>query len=92
MRRKIRARPRFWMLVILLMVLGFGLSCALSQLHSMQVSARVDQLRQQKLELMNRVQELREQLDYAGTDAYAERVAREELNMIYPGEYRYISS
>lgn len=92
MRRRIRTKPRFWMITILLMVVGFGLSCALSQLHSMQVEARLDMLRAEKLMLVNQIQALHEELNYAGTNTYVERVARDELNMIYPGEIRYISN
>ena len=92
MRRRIRTKPRFWLLVILLMIVGFGLSCAVSQLRSMQISAELDALRAQKVTLINQVQALTEQLNYANTDAYVERIARDELNMIYPGEIRYIAN
>lgn len=92
MRRRIRTKPRFWLITILLMVVGFGLSCAVSYLHGMQVDARLEMLRAEKLALVNQVQALSEQLNYAGSDTYVERIARDELNMIYPGEIRYISN
>jgi len=38
------------------------------------------------------VNELNSQLAYVRTDAYIERVARDELNMIRPGEIRYVSN
>ena len=34
---------------------------------------------------------LNKQLEYAQTDEYVVRVARDELNMIMPGEIRYVS-
>jgi cell division protein FtsB len=35
--------------------------------------------------------QLREELAFAGTDEYVERVARNELEMVMPGEIRYVS-
>ena len=38
------------------------------------------------------VRELGERLTYVQSDDYVERVARDELNMLMPGEVRYITS
>lgn len=92
MRRRLRPRPRFWLFLILLMIAGFGLSCAVSQVKRMQVDARVAALEAEKMALTERIRALEKQYAYVQTDAYIERVARDELNMIYPGEIRYVSN
>ena len=92
MRRRLRPRPRFWLFLILLMLAGFGVSCAVSHLHSTQVAARAAALDAERMALTDRVRTLEAQYAYVQTDDYIERVARDELNMIYPGEIRYVSN
>ena len=92
MPHKIRVRPRFYGFMILLMLVCFGASCAVAQLRYNQVSAHLTQLNQEKAQLMDQVSALNDQLTYVRTDAYIERVARDELNMLMPGEIRYVSN
>lgn len=92
MQRKISIQPRFWLFLIIVMLLCFGLSMVATQLRYSQVIEHVDALQQEKVSLINRVNELTGQLNYVSTDAYVERVARDELNMIRPGEVRYVSN
>lgn len=90
--RRISIRPRFWLFVIVLMLLCFGISCAVAQLRYVQASDRLSLLNEEKVALMDQVSVLTAQLDYVRTDAYVERVARDELNMLRPGEIRYVSN
>lgn len=92
MQRRLRVRPRFYLFVIVFMLLCFTVSGFASQLHYNRVSSRVDALANERVALSNRIRELDAQLDYVRTDAYIERVARDELNMIMPGEIRYVSN
>ena len=92
MHRRISIRPRFWLFVIALMLVCFGISCAVAQVRYVQASGRLSQLNAEKADLMNQVSALTAQLNYVRTDDYVERVARDELNMLRPGEVRYVSN
>lgn len=92
MQRKIRPRPRFWRFVILMTLIVFGVSCGVAQLRYAQIASRVRALQAERDGLTEQVASLTERLDYVRTDEYVERVARDELNMLRPGEIRYVSN
>ena len=92
MQRRISPRPRFFMFVIVFMLLCFTVSGVASQLHYSQVSERVTGLTAERVALSSRVKQLNSRLVYVRSDDYVERVARDELNMIMPGEIRYVSN
>lgn len=92
MQRRISIQPRFWVFLITVMVICFAVSFMVTQVRYGNVVEEVDALTQEKLSLMNRVSELNNELSYVSTDAYVERVARDELDMILPGEVRYVSN
>ena len=92
MQRKISVRPRFWVFVIVVMLICFGTSYAVAQLRYGQVTDHVNALNREKVGLIDRISELSSQLSYVSTDDYVERIARDELDMIRPGEIRYISN
>jgi len=92
LRRRYRARPRFFLLLLCLMLAGFGASCALSHLRGLRIDERLRALSAEKQALSARVEELKQQLDYVKTNAYVERIAREELNLLYPDEIRYVAN
>ena len=90
--RRISIRPRFWIFVIVVMLICFGTSYAVTQLRYGQVTDHVNALSREKVGLIDRISELSSQLSYVRTDDYVERIARDELNMIRPGEIRYVSN
>lgn len=92
MQRRSSIQPRFYAFVIAFMLLSFSVSCAVAQVHYSRASERVNTLLNEKVALGNRINELSARLDYVRTDAYIERVARDELNMLMPGEVRYVSN
>ena len=92
MQRRIRIKPRFWFFVIVLMLICFGTSFAVAQIQYDQVSDRVESLAAEKSALTEEIKALSSRLSYVKTDDYVERVARDELNMIMPGEIRYVSN
>ena len=92
MQRRLRIRPRFWVFVIVVMLICFGTSYAVAQIQYQQATERVENLVDEKMALDDRIISLSSQLAYVKTDAYIERVARDELNMIMPGEIRYVSN
>jgi len=64
-------------------------SLVLQQFELFGLQARVRELEHQVEALQAANQELREQIDYAQTDAYIEQVARERLGLVHPGEVLY---
>lgn len=91
MRRRIRIRPRFYLLLICMLLIFFGLSCGLNLLELCRQEKRVALLQEKRNALAQQLQALEGELAYARTDAYVEHIARSELNLIYPGEIRYIA-
>lgn len=92
MQRRVNVRPRFYLFLIGFMVLCFIASGMVAHLHYERIAGRVSSLAGEKLALNSRINQLSAQLNYVRTDAYIERVARDELNMIMPGEIRYVSN
>lgn len=92
MQRRYRATPRLWLFLIGFMLVCFSVTFIAAQIRYGQISDRLAQLTQQKTALANQVSALTQQLDYVRSDDYVERVARDELNMIMPGEIRYVSN
>lgn len=92
MQRRVSVTSRFYLFLIAFMLISFCASYAVAQVHYHRASERLAGLTDQKVTLTNRVHELSARLDYVRTDAYIERVARDELNMIRPGEIRYVSN
>ena len=89
--RHIRVQPRFWRFVILLLVLIFG-ACALSsELKYRRCCAHLAQVQDARDEAAQRVEALSQRLNAVQTDAYIEEIARRELNLLYPGEIRYVA-
>ena len=89
--RHIRVLPRFWRFVILLLVLIFG-ACALSsELKYRRCCAHLAQVQLERDAAAQRVDALSERLAEVQTDAYVEELARRELNLLYPGEIRYVA-
>ena len=90
--RRISIQPRFWIFVIVLMLICFSVSYAVTQMHYGQITDHVSALYLEKAGLIDRIGELTNRLSYVSTDEYVERIARDELNMIRPGEIRYVSN
>lgn len=85
----LRIRPRFCLIVISVMLVAFGVSLAFAQRDLSEASLRLDEVTAQRAALAEELKELQAELDFAQTDDYIIRVARDELGMIMPGEIRY---
>lgn len=87
----LRIRPKFWLIVIALMLIAFAASFALAQ-HSLRLGAsELSEAISHREALQGEVDKLRATLDFVQTDEYVIRVARDELGMIMPGEIRYVN-
>lgn len=86
-----RVKPRFWVFMIVVTVIVFCASFAVARHRLSQGAVRLRQARQQRDEIILQANALSDQLDFAQTDAYVIRMARDELGMIMPGEVRYVN-
>lgn len=85
----LRIHPRFCLIIIGIMLVAFGVSLAFAQRDLNEVSLRLDEVTAQRTALAEELKELQDELNFAQTDDYVIRVARDELGMIMPGEIRY---
>lgn len=92
MQRRVRVQPRFYGFIIVVLLLCFLVSFLISQAQYAKVSGRLALLNDERSALTTRVNELTQQLEYVRSDAYVERVARDELGLIRQGEIRYVTN
>ncbi len=92
MQRRVRVQPRFFLLIIAVMLICFAASFIVAQSRLNQAGTRVSALTNQRNGLLERQSDLSKQLEYVKTDDYVIRIARDELSLIMPGEYRYVAS
>ena len=90
--RRIRLSPRFFMIGIAVVFLYIGLSFGYSRLRLHEGAARLAEKRAERDAMVSEIGALQSAIDFAQTDAYVERVARDELGLIMPGEIRYVSN
>lgn len=86
-----RVTPKFWAFVIVTTLVIFATSFGVLQYRYEQGARQLEQVRRYRNELALQVQDLSAKLDYAFTDDYIVRIARDELGMIMPGEVRYVN-
>ena len=89
---RLHVRPRFWLLLSLTAALVIAVSLLVAQGRMRAASAQVEALTQQRDQLVREIGALQEEIDFAQTDAYIERAARDELGLIMPGEVRYVNA
>lgn len=68
------------------LIIYFSYSIVRKSLDGYSLSQEADAIRRDIEVLKNRNFELKRQADYLSTDGYIEKVAREELNLVKPGE------
>lgn len=90
MRRK--TTPKFWAFMIITMLVIFICCFIVVWNQYARGRNRLEQVEAYRDELVQQVEDLSEELEYAQTDDYIERAARDELGMIKPGEVRYVNS
>ena len=91
MARRFRIQPRFYLLLAAVLALVFGINCGLTALRIRKAETRIAALQQACAGQAEYLKELNEAIAYAQTDAFVEEIARRELNLLYPGEIRYIA-
>jgi len=87
-----RTTPKFWMFMIVSMLVVFGACFGVLLNQYLQGAERLEQVEAYRDELIARVDALSHEMDYVQTDEYIMRAARDELGLIMPGEVRYVTS
>ena len=86
-----RVKPRFWGFMIAVTLIVFLASFAVMRIRYGYGAQRLAQAQSARDALAVEAKALGEQLEFAQTDEYVMRIARDELNMIMPGEIRYVN-
>lgn len=90
MRRKVQAKPKFYAIIIVVMILCFGISFAVSRHQLVKARNHADALVHEKEALNVKIAELNRELEYVRSDEFIIRYARDVLKMVKPGEIRYL--
>lgn len=91
-RRRWRVTPRFWSLLVAVFALYMSISYVTGFLQIWRVQKEIARVRAQIEAIEAHNQALREELAYLESDEYIEKVAREELGLVMPGETAVILS
>ena len=89
MGKRMQAKPKFYAIIIVIMILCFGISCAVSAHRLNAARDHADQLVREKEEALVRIRELNEELEYVKSDDFIIHYARDVLKLVKPGEIRY---
>lgn len=92
MGRKYRIRPRFWLMMSLAAAVVFAGTFAVTGHKLSQVERALEQRIDQRDEIVREIGQIEERIAFVQTDEYVERMARDTLGLIKPGEIRYVSS
>lgn len=90
-RSRRRVQPRFWLILIALMLSAFALVWSSQQDLIEQREAMIEELTAAREELEIRIAESQRQLQFSKSDEYIERLARSELGLVMPDEVLYVS-
>ncbi|MGI6239859.1 MAG: FtsB family cell division protein [Christensenellales bacterium] len=88
--RRYRVNARFYAVVAVALAIVFGVSFFVARGRLMDAARALEEKQAQRSAVSQQVGALQDELTYAQTDDYIERAARDELGMIYPGEFRYV--
>ncbi len=86
-----RTTARFWLFLIVLTLIVSGVSFAALSHRCMLAGQQLSEVKARRNDLVLQVQDLEKSLEYAKTDDYIIRAARDELGYIMPGEVRYVN-
>ena len=86
-----RVKPRFWVFMICVTLVVFLASFLVMNRRCELGAQRLRQVREERDALILETNALSEKLEFARTDDYVIRTARDELGMIMPGEVRYVN-
>ncbi len=85
-RKRWKLTPRFWILVGAAFFLYMSISYVTGYVQIWQIRREIRQIEEEISRAELRNDQLREELIYLRSDEYVERIAREELGLVRPGE------
>ncbi len=85
-----RVTYRFYGMLAFLMLAVFAASFFVARGRLMDAVSALSERKAARTAVAAEVSTLQDDFSYAQTDGYVEHVARDELGLIYPGEYRYV--
>lgn len=85
-RKRWRVTPRFWVLAVAAFVVYMSVSYLLGFVQILRMQNEIERVRAEIEAVEAQNQQLREELAYLQSDEYIEKVAREELGLVMPGE------
>ena len=89
---KYHIKPRFWLMLSLTAALVFSVSFLVARNRLDAAAAEAAALEAQRDQLVREIGTLQDEINFAQTDEYIERAARDELGLIMPGEVRYVNA
>jgi len=90
-RSRMRVQPRFWLILIALMLSAFALVWSSQQDLIEQREAMIEELTAAREQMEIEIAEAQRQLQFSKSDEYIERLARSELGLVMPDEVLYVS-
>ena len=88
--RRFNPRPRFYMFMIVALLAVLAVSFTVGALKLREGDAVLADKKQERNALSAEISDLQDEIDFAQTDEFVERTARDELGLIMPGEVRYV--
>jgi cell division protein DivIC len=89
-RKRWRVTPRFFLFVLSLILIWIGVGFASRYLHIVVLQGKIVRVEREVAAIKTRNEAIRQQIEEMQTDTYIEKVAREKLGLIKPGETVYI--
>ncbi|MDO4547378.1 MAG: septum formation initiator family protein [Clostridia bacterium] len=91
MRTRVNVKPRFWVYVIIVTLLVFGIIFVIQGNTMSGQYRQIASLEAQRIEMLEQNEVLLERIDFSQTEEYIERYARSELGMLKEGEIRFVT-
>lgn len=87
-----RVKPRFWLILMALMLLVFfGLTSSQDELIAQQ-AAVIEELNMTKDTMEVEIASAQRRLEFSKSDDYIERIARSQLGLVMPDEVLYVDT
>ncbi len=91
MARKKRIKPRFWFMMMVVMLIAFGVVYLTEANYMEGQRANIAKLTQERNQLLAENATIERKIAFSKTDEYIERTARSELGLLKPGEVRFVA-
>lgn len=90
--RRLNPRPRFYLMMLAILLVVMSISFGVIESGMRRGRAVLAEKKAERDALVGEIGNLQKEIDFAQTDAYIERVARDELGLIMPNEVRYVTN